>query len=171
MRLFVGLALPPAAVAWIMQHKPLLLPPRARWVPPSQWHVTLLFLEEWPETKVEALHAAIEPILQGHSALQLIPTHIKWVRRTLWIQLGNTPIFKEMVERLHRALNRPVPQEIHPHITIARSPVPITLESIGVREQEAFLFTVAYLYQSVLHPTGPEYIPLRRYLFDVTLPR
>ncbi|GIV25463.1 MAG: RNA 2',3'-cyclic phosphodiesterase [Bacteroidia bacterium] len=171
MRLFVGLTCPPEATAWILKHKPPLLPPGARWVHPENWHVTLLFLGETAEERVQALHEGFTEILEGHPAFYLRPRQIAWHGRTLWVALHPSPYLLAVVERLHLAAGLPLRSPFRPHITLARSPKPLRWTGPPLQEEPLFLFTTAYLYRSHLSPAGATYEPLRRYLLDVTLPR
>ncbi len=171
MRVFLGLSLTPEVVGWILRHKPLLLPAGSRWLPPEQWHITLVFIGEQPAEKIEALHAAVEPLLQGHPAIPLQPSHIGWQKRTLWVHLHPSNVLESLVRNLHQALNLPFHPPFRPHITIARSKQPLSWEAPSPDDTPTFALTTAYLYQSVLKPSGAEYIPLKRYLFDISLPR
>lgn len=171
MRLFVGLPVSLEATAWILRYRPPLLPAGARWVSLEQWHLTLIFLGEKTESEVESLHAAIAPLLEGHPTLRLRPLRIGWVARTLWVHLQPNPSLEQLVRELHLSLKLPPPSSYKPHITIARARHPLTWVGSDIPDQQDFVFTMAYLYQSELHPSGAEYTPLRRYLFDITLPR
>ncbi|MCX7605840.1 MAG: RNA 2',3'-cyclic phosphodiesterase [Bacteroidia bacterium] len=171
MRLFVGLPLPPEGVGWILRHRPLLLPAGARWIPPDQWHVTLVFIGNKTGLPVEKIHHAIQPLLQGHSAIRLYPSHLGWQRRTLWVHFHPAPILEPLVRELHTVIGLPLPDSYHPHVTIARSKHPLKWQGPVLPDQPEFLFTTAHLYQSILKPEGSEYISIHRYLFDVSLPR
>lgn len=165
MRLFVALPTSPEANGWILQHRPPLLPGGARWLEPDMWHLTLVFIGERDEDYVETAHQAIEPILQGHGVFRLRPTHIGWRGRTLWVHLESDPVLECTVKLLHEVLGLRFSPPFLPHITIARSRRPLRWEGAPVSEQPEFVFSMAYLYQSVLHPTGAEYTPMRRYFF------
>lgn len=171
MRIFLGLTPTPEVVGWILRHKPLFLPAGARWLPPEQWHITLVFIGERPAEAVELLHAAIEPLLQGHPAILIQPSHIGWQKHTLWVHLHRSNVLEELVRQLHQALGLAFQAPFLPHITIARSKHPLFWEAPPPEERPTFILTTAYLYQSVLKPTGAEYYPLKRYLFDISPPR
>lgn len=168
MRLFVALPTPPEANAWILEHRPPLLPEGARWLLPDAWHLTLVFLGEQPESFIEAAHQAIEPILQGHGALCLRPIRFVWRKRTLWVQLESDPVLEKTVKLLHEVLGVPFSPPFQPHITIARSQRVLNWEGLPITDQPKFVFPIAYLYQSILKPTGAEYIPLKRYFLRLS---
>ncbi|MCS6894586.1 MAG: RNA 2',3'-cyclic phosphodiesterase [Bacteroidia bacterium] len=165
MRVFIGLPIPPEATAWILQNRPPLLPDGARWIPTESWHLTLCFLGERTETQVSEIHRLVTPILQGHSCVALRPSHIGWKGRTLWVYLERSPLLEETVKCLHEVLDLPFTAPFVPHITIARSRVPLRWQSSRKVEPISFLFTVGYIYQSILRPEGATYKPLHRYLF------
>ncbi|MDW8015013.1 MAG: RNA 2',3'-cyclic phosphodiesterase [Bacteroidia bacterium] len=163
MRLFIGLALPPEASLWILSQRPKYLPPKARWIPPDQWHLTLTFLGERPSCQVELIHQKVAPLFESCAAFFLRFLSLGWKAYTLWIFLESHPRLAKLSYCLHEALGLSSAFSFQPHITIARSRQRMEEKRAVFHEPPLFLFTTAYLYESILSPSGAVYRPLRRY--------
>ena len=171
MRVFAGLSCSLDTTAWILAHRPLLLPADARWVPVENWHLTLAFFGERSEEEIQKLDEMLFSILQGHPAIQLRVKKLRWKGHTLWVELESTPSWRALVQQVHKAAGLPISSDPIPHITIARSRHKLQGEVAVPSPAGILVFTTAYLYESILRREGAQYIPLRRYLLDITVPR
>jgi RNA 2',3'-cyclic 3'-phosphodiesterase len=131
-RLFVGLPPPPAARDEIARRTAALrdVDRRARWVPATNMHVTLLFLGDRDPADVPAIAAAIGDVAAG-----LEPYRIELGEqgtfgggrrgRTLWLRVERgAPETVGLMRELTRVLRTDMSEEqdsaVRPHLTLAR---------------------------------------------------
>ncbi len=149
---------------------------RARWVSPDRMHITLRFLGEIQASRFEAVRAALARPITAGGHPELVPAGIgtfppRGRARVLWAGLrGDTPVLGrcalEVEDRLESVGFPREPRPFRPHITLARARGPggITgLDRIGSEIRAAqgpgFRVTRLTLFESRLHPQGPEYLP------------
>lgn len=166
MRIFLGLIPTFASRAWILQAYPLALPSGARYVPPEQLHLTLLFVGAYPEKEMPQLFETLENALKGEKAYQLLPKALHWVSRTLWLELEADPRLSTLVKHLHETVGLPNPPAFQPHITIARARRPIQRSPLPMPPTQPLIFAEAHLFRSTLTPSGALYERLARYALD-----
>ena len=152
---------------------------------PNAIHLTLKFIGSSPESLVGDIAGVIDQVTQTHTALELMagnigafPNHQR--PRILWVGIRDesdrlTAIKKDLDSGLAK-LGVPIDKRsYHPHLTIARlrqrrlSPEHIqTLKEIGPNipiSEMTFPVKSIALVQSILGPTGSEYIPRSRSVF------
>jgi len=142
-RLFVAVALPPAATTALRRRlKALPEPrPRARWTPPEQWHFTLRFVGETHPTRLRGLTEAIDgerpertvPIALRLGELGAFPNPRR--ARVLWsgVDRGGEDLERlaELVERAARAAGfGPADRTFRPHLTLARLKEPASVRHV-----------------------------------------
>ncbi len=150
---------------------------RITWSRPQNWHLTLAFLGEWPESRLPALQKALIDEMAEHSAFVATPG-----------QLGAFPSLKKprvlflhfesgnQLERLAAGIRRRVddvwpegPQDhkqFKAHLTVARikNPLPASrrklLAEIKLAPWDPVSITDFRLIKSKLGPMGPKYTDL-----------
>jgi RNA 2',3'-cyclic 3'-phosphodiesterase len=147
MRLFVGIEPPAAALAELEQAvAPLRADwPDLRWASQERWHVTLAFLGEVPEARLDGLHARLERAAGRHPGLRIrigrggaFPSPAR--ARVLCSHIeGNQADLAELsglaasVAAGARRAGAPPPDEgrrYRPHLTLARCRQPADLASL-----------------------------------------
>jgi len=178
MRLFVGIPLPEEireAVdkylgAWRERF------PAVRYVSPENLHITLKFLGDVPDTRIDDLDKALksvrmEPFSVEAWGLGAFPHILR--PRVLWIGVkdGRVPLTRlarEVENTLESIGFAPEARQYHPHITIGRLKRPDPrISTLLQQDAEKYFgrFTVDgfILYSSTLTPDGPIYSALREY--------
>jgi 2'-5' RNA ligase len=166
MRLSVGLTPSVESLMRIGLAYPLPLPAGSRRVPPAHFHVTVLFLRDYPEAQLPTLISDLEEVFRELPAFWLIPRRIEWVRQTLWLKFEPQSAMSALVQKLHAVARLRELSTFQPHVTLARLsknarapeaiyPLPWTPEPL--------LFPEVALFHSVLRPEGPTYEKLARY--------
>jgi RNA 2',3'-cyclic 3'-phosphodiesterase len=119
---------------------------RLRWVPESQWHVTLAFYGETAESKVETLRSGLERVAARTQPLSLrlagagtFPRQ-QAKARVLWVGLdGDVDALRRLADRCagagRRARIAMEDRAFRPHLTVARS----RKDPVDVRELVARL--------------------------------
>jgi 2'-5' RNA ligase len=182
LRLFVAADIPPEirdtiATAAEPLKKEL---PRARWVPPENWHVTLKFLGRtwprllsWVSESIGTMAKKQRPFASTLTGLGVFPSARR--ARVLWAGLDDGGRrFAGMASELDSALEqefKPEKREFTPHLTIARFAPPVQMpeEMLETVFQEAeFLVDRVVLYRSHLRRPAPVYEPLQEFMFSGT---
>ena len=126
-RLFVALALPePVRAALVALAEPR---PGVNWTSPAQLHLTLRFLGDVPEEKIESVTAHltsvhVEPFLLPVEDIGVFPP--KGPPRVIWIGVGRGhPHLHQLRQRVDDALLAAGLLDLdvrsfHPHVTLAR---------------------------------------------------
>lgn len=182
-RLFLALPLQPEALAALssllerLQAAARFTPARVNWVQPRNLHLTLHFLGSVPEEKVEPLRLALREVARRAPPFELRLHGLGYfpsIRqpKVLWVGVPSPPReLGKLVASLGQAVQATglelQHQDFHAHVTLGRFPA---LKGTG-----AFASTVAgqakysttrsqadrvVLFESVLAPEGPTYVPL-----------
>jgi RNA 2',3'-cyclic 3'-phosphodiesterase len=181
MRVFAALPLPPEAVDALA---PLTTALHARWeglrpVRTSGVHLTLHFFGEVDEGGVRRLVGLWgDPVLRGPAisasfgSLGRFPE--RGSPRVLWIGIDEGAArvcdYQRALEARIAALGfRRDPKGFSPHLTLARAgtptPPPDALAGFAAPRLD-FAFGECVLFQSILGPHGPTYVPLSTVTFD-----
>lgn len=174
MRLFVALALPDGIVARLNLMCSGI--PGARWVEPSNMHITLRFIGEVDEPTAEEINYNLSHIEAPAFDLELQGLNTfgqGYKAHTLWVGVSSTPELTHLQKKVDSAVLRAgVPQEerkFTPHVTLARMTKPEAgrLQSFieGNNLFKAGPFTVDQftLFESQTGKGGPVYTALEDY--------
>ena len=137
MRLFVALDLP-----WILRERLSTLAsagiPGARWVPTTNYHLTLRFIGETPGHRAEDIDTALTGLRARGFSLTLagVGTFAKGGRSTaLWVGVERTPQLEHLRNKIETALQRcglePERRRFQPHVTLARLDYPVEAKVAG----------------------------------------
>lgn len=149
------------------------------WVKPENFHYTVRFLGEQPESKLPLLQDAAQkaaheaqPFTLQIGGLGVFPNIDR--PRVLWIGAeSGEEAFADLYRHLENALWErhfpPGPKEFHAHLTIARikSPIPVrnAIETVSANQLGAFEVRRLSLMLSELHPSGSRYQELSGWEF------
>jgi 2'-5' RNA ligase len=171
-RLFVALPLPPEISAELARLPAAFSRESVRWVPPPNWHLTLLFLGGVPEEAVDGCVAALRnAALPGPFSLQLRPAVTAVDRRgrteMLWATFDPSLPFAQLCYRVAEALGRMPDKEPRPHVTLARTRKDFRgrLNAVLFPPLQPLSFPVDgfELWESTLSPGGATYQSLARF--------
>ncbi|MBT8153027.1 RNA 2',3'-cyclic phosphodiesterase [Epibacterium ulvae] len=177
MRAFVGLPLSDPDLDRLEDLQAAVRVGRA--VVPENLHLTLAFLDEQDVATLEALHAGLAQI--ALPALPLVVDHLDVMGganpRVLCAMVADDPGLSALHAQVRSAVRQAeidLPRtRFRPHITLTRFPRRMEpaahhalaqfLGASGAARLELAPVTRFILYQSVLAPEGPTYIPLAEY--------
>ncbi|MBM2575218.1 RNA 2',3'-cyclic phosphodiesterase [Jannaschia sp. Os4] len=174
MRAFVGLPVPEPWVTPLMRAQARL--PGGRPVDADDLHVTLAFLDDQPEHRLEALHDALEG--RALPSATLTPAaYVPLGKRPNLVALDLAPdaglaALRDLVRGCCRSAGIDLPRErFRPHVTLVRFPaarppsgrLPAALAGLGAPGMAPAPAAQAVLWSSTLTPDGPIYDPLATY--------
>ena len=177
MRLFIGIGLPtPVAEALAKSATSLVVPSsatRIRWTPPVNMHVTLSFLGQVHEARLDVIQQALATIRAPHMRLALEGFGTFDRAGVLYAGVKKSPALLALAEQVMAAMQAVgFPREdrpYSPHITLARSRDRLRLRSDAKDDpafRAAFEASEFRLYQSFTLPEGPRYDVLRTFPLD-----
>jgi RNA 2',3'-cyclic 3'-phosphodiesterase len=182
MRLFVALDIPDAVRRALRELIARLKPEctGARWVRPEGMHITLKFLGETDEAKLDSIRAALSSIHSG----QAVESDFRGVGffpnefhpRVVWCGIeasSNLSLLAARVDRALQPLGFPAESRpFTPHLTLARFNSHKGLDTLvrAANNLKSYDFGSArgsefHLYRSVLKPSGAEYTRLATFPF------
>jgi 2'-5' RNA ligase len=183
-RLFVALDIPEHVRAAVRAFVAPLrqVSPGARWTRTEGQHVTLKFLGNVGEEKLEAIHSVLapvrlpQPVTMNFHGADFFPNGRR--PRVFWAGVDASENLAPLAADIEGALVAvgftPEQRPFHPHLTLARFPeakssAPL-LQKLADRKSHQPEFgdaTVSefFLYQSHLKPTGAEYTRLEAFSF------
>ncbi len=149
--------------------------PKARWVRPENWHVTVKFMGRTYPRLVDRVHEAcraaassVRPFRVELGGLGVFPRPKS--ARVFWVGLEDEGGLAALASALDRELERDFPPEKRPftaHLTVARlnPPGPVDPDELERSEVEPAIFRVGelVLFRSHLSPKGARYEPLARF--------
>jgi len=155
-----------------------LINERIRWVQPDKIHITLKFLGDTSTEQLSEISNVISDIAGNHPAFSLtfkgmgIFGKIKQPR-VLWMGIERNPVISEIKQDLDISLQvhgfEADSREFRPHLTLGRiknlddnSRMEYLLSLYKDMEFQVSEITDMIFYESILKPTGPEYIVLSR---------
>ena len=174
MRAFIGLPVPEPWITPLMRAQSRL--PGGRPVDACDLHVTLAFLDDQPEARLEALHDALEG--RALPGARLAPAaYVPLGRRPNLVALDLAPdpglsALRDLMRGACRAAGIDLSRErFRPHVTLIRFPasrppsgrLPTALAGLGAPELAPAPAAQAVLWSSTLTPDGPIYDPLATY--------
>ena len=154
-----------------------------RWVKPQGMHLTLKFLGDVSEDKIEEVKSLLAKIVKDHSSFQLtfkgtgtFPPQSR-IPRVAWIGIERNETLQIIHARLEKEFHKiSFPKEkrsYHPHLTLGRIKGPQNLETViktlnQYKEKEFGEMTVKRitLFKSTLKPTGAEYTVLSEFYLE-----
>ena len=176
-RAFIGIPVPEEAVPALHDVQAALCVGRA--VAPENWHVTLAFLDDQPETVLEELHEALSVITLPGFDMRIAGVDVFGgdKPRLLFAGADATPPLTTLRKKVRSQvcgagidLSR---ERFRPHVTLARFRSGLTPSEVqriahvleGWADLEAGILPVDrfVLFQSQLGPGGPVYTPLAEY--------
>jgi 2'-5' RNA ligase len=176
MRAFVGLPVPDAWIAPLVRAQGLV--PGGRKVDADDLHLTLAFLDDQPEARLEALHEGLEARALPRAALR--PSGYALLGsgrpRAVVLELVAEPglaALRDAVRAAARGAGIELSRErFRPHVTLVRfsasappdaGRLPSALSRLGAPMMAPETAGMATLWSSVLTPGGPLYEPLATY--------
>jgi 2'-5' RNA ligase len=148
-----------------------------RWVAPESIHITLKFVGEVPDKRIEDIDSAItgltwKPFTVTVRGVGFFPGTRS--PRVLWAGM-EAPTMQGLAEQLDTRMERlgfeKEKRAFRPHITLARANntrIESSLVSAAAQYEEhefgAFAVDRMFLFRSTLKPTGSEYEKLKEYL-------
>ena len=185
MRLFVALEVPAAVrenLASLLQTL-RAVSPQIRWVRLENLHVTLKFIGEVPQAKLEGIRGALggvqsgQPVTLEFRGLGFFPNEKH--PRVLWAGILASPNLKALAADIDGALEKlDIPREqrpFSPHLTLARFEPPRLPESLRAAIQEnarrefgSLRTSQFHLIESKLKPSGAEYTTVESFSFAAT---
>jgi len=142
-----------------------------KWVIDKNLHVTLLFLGETPENKIEEICRNTKKILFNANSFFLKPdlycTFPHRKRRMIWLRFCPSEKFEKLFLKMCKLHLRPSEnRKIIPHITLSRfKPNRIDSFEIAIENYDSFSFDKLNLYQSELKSDGAIYTVLQTFEF------
>jgi len=179
MRAFIAVDLPKEIRKTLaeVQHELRPMSNSVRWVSPESIHITLKFIGEMPEKRLEDVDAALtgftwKPFTITVRGVGFFPGNRS--PRVFWAGM-EAPTMKDMAEELDTRMERlgfdKEKRAFRPHITLARardtrieSALVTASEPYQEHEFGAFSVDRVYLFQSTLQPSGSVYEKLKEYL-------
>lgn len=146
------------------------------WTSEAAWHLTLMFLDEWPPDRLPALTAALRAAVSSHRALTVQPGGVgafpdRQRPRVLILHLdGGRPLL-QLAGAVRLAVDAVWPdgpqdrRAFRPHLTLARIKQPLArahherLRALDLGEWPPFAVAEVLLLASELRREGPRYTP------------
>jgi len=152
---------------------------RISWIDPAIFHITLAFLGDTPEEKIEGIKKALSDIAVACPPFTLPFRGIgvfgsRSDPRVLWAGTAHTDSAVTLQQEVSKALIRfgyvPEKRPFRPHLTLGRikglsinSPLPELLEKYRTFRLQEVLVKELFFYESILGKDGPVYTALGRY--------
>lgn len=182
MRLFVALDLPEPILQRLERLISTLRPEALiKWSAVHNLHVTIKFIGEWPENRLDEVHQALHG-LQPKATFPITVKGFGWFPharspRVFWCGVAGGPALHNLARDTDECLTaigvRKEAKPFSPHLTLARIDTPVPLHRLKQRVAEWESFEAGefqpeafYLYQSVPGPNSSQYHKLRSYRFQ-----
>ena len=150
----------------------------AKWVEPSKTHITLFFLGQVENSRLDSVVDALERVKAKRFRVQIsglgwFPRNSRFAR-VIWTGVSqgaeNLKQLSTQVDERLLAIGFKRDKDFSPHITIARAhrSGKIATQPIAETEFSSKEFTVEYfsLMRSQLRPSGPVYTRVKSFLLD-----
>lgn len=141
----------------------------ARWTRPEGRHLTLKFLGEVPDDRVEDIASALGSAVPKHRAFDAAFASVGGFPnlerpRVLWVGVGEgadamTALANDIEEALVPLGFEAEARGFHAHVTLARFPKPGPIGDLPAVDvpRDTFNVTDVHLFRSQLHPKGARY--------------
>ncbi len=138
---------------------------RGNWVPKENYHITLMFIGERPEEEVHRISTLLGGIEARPFKLHLSSVG-RFGSRVLWVGVEESEELQFLAKSVNTLLGGDF-SRFHPHITLAR--IKSRYWDLPSLEIPAVEWTVDrfVLYQSLLSPAGPTYVPVAHFPLKV----
>lgn len=174
-RLFVALVLPEEGQILLDRWSREVQGRSIRKVAKGNFHITLQFLGDVPSLHIPKIEEVLSRAAQRYSPFVVTVKGAGGfpapsAARVWFYTVEATPKLFDLAKTVRHALTDlgyHDPKTFHPHITFAR--VKGKPQPVPIRETGAYTWTITeiLLMQSILHPRGPRYIPLKRFPLEV----
>lgn len=182
MRLFIAIDLSPEIKNRLSSAVKILKPVASdiKWVAPENYHLTLKFLGETDDSRVETIKQVLEKVASKHRRFYLSvrgtgsfpPGQVRM--RVIWVGFQAGPELYALQSELEEALSQEgfsrEERPFTPHLTIGRAREPrkqerlkAELDRMGAEEYGTMEVSEINLFQSILRPEGPEYRIISRH--------
>jgi 2'-5' RNA ligase len=182
MRLFTALNLPPEMLPKLEQVLTALRPTaQIKWSPRENLHITIKFIGEWPEARIDQVDAALKG-LRHVPPIDVQVRELGWFPhaqspRVLWAGVDGGDALRELAALTDKALVKigvaAEPYPYSPHLTLARLKGSAGLQDLRAKVEELHSVTIGqfratgfYLYSSEPGSRASIYRKLRTYRFD-----
>lgn len=155
-----------------------------KWVNPENMHLTLRFFGNIEETDILKIIAGISRATGNTESFNTRFISLGVFRsvekpQVLWVGCNNPANLIRLKKDIDNELSvegfQPEKGKYSPHLTIGRvkpgNQIPNMREIIGKYKKTIFMdqaFSEVILFESILHPEGPEYIPLERFVLKLS---
>lgn len=139
-----------------------------RWVPIENLHVTLFFIGDFNELLLDKLIDELSLLLNNQQVFELKFDKLVLMPKKhpymIWAQFKPNHDFKELYQKVALYFSQKANNEIKIHATLARfkgnADVVLTQDSPA---EVSMQIKQLVLYESLLKPSGAEYLPLQKY--------
>lgn len=147
-----------------------------KWVEPDIMHLTLKFLGETPNNRIKSIKQILYIFSKNQKSMEIEFDQVgifgsSYNPRVIWFGISDNEAIKQMGEKLllsfHENGFTSDRQNFVPHLTIGRIKkidnkkfFQQTINKVKDSKIQTFKIDEIILYQSILRPSGPEYIKL-----------
>jgi RNA 2',3'-cyclic 3'-phosphodiesterase len=165
MRLFIGLPTPAELANALARHARTIPLSNARWTPPENIHLTLVFLGEVAEHTFPTIKQELDELAFAPFPIKLADLNTFPRAGVLIAEIDPTPrlmhLQAQIASRMARCGFPPEDRPYHPHLTLARFHGSLRLSStqriLSTQLRRSFTADTVNLYRSNLTSTGPHY--------------
>ena len=147
---------------------------RIVWTRPEAWHLTLMFLGEWPAQRLPALGTALRDAVEPHRSFVIQPGHLgafpnRRRPRVLFLHLDGGDPLQALADDIRAAVGAVWPdgpqdhKAFRPHLTLARVKKPLSgaertvLRALDLGGWDSFAVEQIQLVASELRREGARY--------------
>ncbi len=144
--------------------------PAIKWVPPGNYHITLVFIGEVPAHYVDSINEPLRALATSHKPFKFslngwgtFPPGKPYFN-VLWVGLNFDRELLDFHRKLMRITGVYESRPYTPHITVARSGRrKLRFEGNPAIRPLKFSAVEIVLFKSILRKEGPLYVPLRKF--------
>jgi RNA 2',3'-cyclic 3'-phosphodiesterase len=180
-RIFIAVRIEPekTLLAMISSYMQALINDSIKWTDPANIHVTIIFLGDTPEIRVNEIGVMLKNICSGFGEFELAIRGSGVFKspkdpRILWAGIE----LSEKMNKLHEIISEKLQEtgtkierrSFNPHLTLGRvrkindlSKLRVLLDEFKHEEIQRVKVSEIILYESILRPEGPLYRPVGKY--------